>query len=436
MMIAGLRTAMVMLISAGLLVATLGTVPANAAAVQMSATAGVNIRSGPSTSTKIVGGLYRGQTVTAVSSANGWTKIRFRGGSAYIASRYLTRSKVAAPATVTGNRVTTTDLNLRRGPGLSYRILRVLREGTSVNLTGRSARGYVEVEVGSAEGWVSTQYLAGSASGLPTVIRTRLATADLVIRSSSGSNYRVIDRVKKGTRLSVTGTTQNGRAQIIYRNRVRWVTARYLSNTSVSQPSVPGLPPAVGARYATRALNIWTSATGSSRVDEVPRGERLRITGRTQSGRAQVIYNNAVRWVTSRYLSTTRVSQSAPAPSSYPGTERRLTAKTITVHRELRAKVPQIRTVGGWRPASSGEHPLGRALDVMIPNYQSASGRDLGYRIANWAQQNARRLDINYVVWRQRIWNIQRDGEGWRFMADRGGDSANHINHVHISVFA
>ena len=71
----------------------------------------------------------------------------------------------------------------------------------------------------------------------------------------------------------------------------------------------------------------------------------------------------------------------------------------------------------------------------MIPNYKSR-------RAARWAP--ARRLgpgqrtslDINYVVWRQQIWNIQRAGEGWRFMADRGDDSANHINHVHISVFA
>ena len=41
----------------------------------------------------------------------------------------------------------------------------------------------------------------------------------------------------------------------------------------------------------------------------------------------------------------------------------------------------------------------------------------------------------SYVIWNQRIWNIQRNGEGWRYMADRGGDSANHKNHVHITVY-
>ena len=101
----------------------------------------------------------------------------------------------------------------------------------------------------------------------------------------------------------------------------------------------------------------------------------------------------------------------------------------------VRAQFPQIKVVGGYRQASSGEHPLGRALDFMIPNYQSSEGRALGTALADWARANAREYDINYVVWRQRIWNVQRDREGWRFMADRGNDSANHINHVHISVY-
>ena len=236
----------------------------------------------------------------------------------------------------------------------------------------------------------------------------------------------MVGEVKKGTKLSVTGTTQNGRAQVIFAGAVRWVTARYLSNTAANLPSAPGLPNVVGTRYATADLNIWTAATGSTRVTEVPRGEALSITGKEQSGRAQIVYNNSVRWVTAKYLSTKPIAPGS-IPSSWASTERRLTAKTIRVHRSARAQFPEIKVVGGYRQASSGEHPLGRALDLMIPNYKSASGRALGTRLAEWARANARDMNINYVVWRQRIWNIQRDREGWRFMADRGGDSANHI---------
>jgi hypothetical protein len=39
------------------------------------------------------------------------------------------------------------------------------------------------------------------------------------------------------------------------------------------------------------------------------------------------------------------------------------------------------------------------------------------------------------VIWDQHIWNIERNGEGWRFMASRGNPTANHKDHVHVTVY-
>ena len=44
----------------------------------------------------------------------------------------------------------------------------------------------------------------------------------------------------------MTGATQNGRAQIIYQKKVRWVTAKYLANPQVDPPGAPGLPKITG----------------------------------------------------------------------------------------------------------------------------------------------------------------------------------------------
>ena len=71
------------------------------ATTQMTATVGVNIRSGPSTKAAILGGLYRGQTITAISSSQGWTKIKFGGATAHVASKYLSKgSKLPAPSRI------------------------------------------------------------------------------------------------------------------------------------------------------------------------------------------------------------------------------------------------------------------------------------------------------------------------------------------------
>jgi phage-related protein len=75
----------------------------------------------------------------------------------------------------------------------------------------------------------------------------------------------------------------------------------------------------------------------------------------------------------------------------------------------------------GGRPNAS-DHPSGHALDFMTRG-------DNGTQLANYAVSNARHLMTKYVIWRQRI----NSGSGWRGMEDRGGDTANHFDHVHVS---
>ncbi|MFC7330632.1 coiled-coil domain-containing protein [Marinactinospora rubrisoli] len=97
--------------------------------------------------------------------------------------------------------------------------------------------------------------------------------------------------------------------------------------------------------------------------------------------------------------------------------------------------------VGCYRPDGGwvvGEHPLGRACDFMVnPNGQMPTQEQMehGYAIAEWAQENAERLGIMYIIYRQRIWDIRRGDEGWRQMSDRGSITENHYDHVHISMF-
>ena len=93
------------------------------------------------------------------------------------------------------------------------------------------------------------------------------------------------------------------------------------------------------------------------------------------------------------------------------------------------------RAVGGW---VVGEHPKGRACDFMLNGNGSTPSPeqvDRGWAIAEWARENADRLGIMYVIYRQQIWDIRRSDEGWRDMADRGSITENHFDHVHLSMF-
>ena len=93
-----------------------------------------------------------------------------------------------------------------------------------------------------------------------------------------------------------------------------------------------------------------------------------------------------------------------------------------------------IKTVGGYRESATDPngHPAGLAADFMVP--LNSAGRAQDDRLAAYAKAHASELGIDYIIWYQRIWSVARASEGWRPMEDRGSDSENHRNHVHINV--
>jgi hypothetical protein len=116
----------------------------------------------------------------------------------------------------------------------------------------------------------------------------------------------------------------------------------------------------------------------------------------------------------------------------------RITPRMRQVRDQVDRRFGPFPAIGCYRPESSGEHPLGRACDFMLSSggvLPSGAGVQRGYAIAAWAQANASRLGIMYIIYRQRIWDVRMASSGWVAMPDRGSITANHFDHVHISVF-
>lgn len=114
-----------------------------------------------------------------------------------------------------------------------------------------------------------------------------------------------------------------------------------------------------------------------------------------------------------------------------PGIEQGLQIKTILAERLVSAHFPEIHNIGGVRPDYLKWHPNGQAIDVMIPNYQSPEGKELGDRIAAFALANSDRLSLNHVIWRRIIYD--KNGKP-SLMGNLGSDDANHYTHVHIAT--
>lgn len=111
--------------------------------------------------------------------------------------------------------------------------------------------------------------------------------------------------------------------------------------------------------------------------------------------------------------------------------EKGLQKRTILAARAVSTEFPEILTIGGVRSDSMRWHPDGLAIDVMIDNYRSEEAIALGDRVVAYVLENAARFDINHVLWRQTSYG---PGRAPRPMSNRGGDTANHFDHVHIAT--
>jgi len=199
---------------------------------------------------------------------------------------------------------------------------------------------------------------------------------------------------------------------------------------------------ATGIRYTTAGVNVRSEPSVNGKVITVlTAGSNVSITSGSVPGWAAIMYDNQRRWVRSEYLSTKKPSTSSSSSAatfsgisyapckSGSSVESGLTPDAIRVHRAICARYPQVTSYGGVRADSLPYHPSGRALDAMISN------STVGWQIANWVRANASRLGVSEVIYSQRIWTIQRSSEGWRPMSDRGSATANHYDHVHITVY-
>lgn len=119
----------------------------------------------------------------------------------------------------------------------------------------------------------------------------------------------------------------------------------------------------------------------------------------------------------------------------------RTAGSLIQLGKELRTQRPGI-TLGFGRNDSDSDHDfysvrdakgygVVRAVDIM------GAGADYDRLAANLAAKLGKHPAMGhgaYVIHKQKIISTDRLGEGWRGMEDRGTATANHFDHVHVSV--
>jgi peptidoglycan DL-endopeptidase CwlO len=119
-----------------------------------------------------------------------------------------------------------------------------------------------------------------------------------------------------------------------------------------------------------------------------------------------------------------------------PTTDGCITPRMLHAYQQVRVAGFTRYTACYRSTEDGGEHPRGRACDFSVePNgfgaVATGDARDYGNRLAAWLIANSDRLAVLYVIWFRQIW---LPGVGWSSYNGSGSPSAEHTNHVHLSV--
>ena len=190
-------------------------------------------------------------------------------------------------------------------------------------------------------------------------------------------------------------------------------------------------------RWTTTDLNLWTEpGKGAKKIGLLQEEKKILVTGRQFGGRVEVVWKGRSAWVTAGYLAAEKPVEEVASDGSGGDVDATCTngssvsagvsPNIVKVHEAVCANFPEITTYGTFR--GDGEHAQGLAVDMMTSGSR-------GWEVAEFVRAHYAELGVNYIMYSQRIWSVERGSEGWRYVEDRGSTTANHYDHVHVTTY-
>jgi N-acetylmuramoyl-L-alanine amidase len=119
-------------------------------------------------------------------------------------------SPVPLQAAIGGTYITTADVSLRSGPGVSYPVLTTLPRGIKIKVVGREDYWLkVESKHGDAPGYIDEQFAApegsteASTTTPPPPTGAYRTLVDVELRQGPGASYPVVARLPSGIKVNV-----------------------------------------------------------------------------------------------------------------------------------------------------------------------------------------------------------------------------------------
>ena len=273
-------------------------------------TNGLNMRSGPGTSYRVLTTINKGTKLDVISESNGWSKINYNGRVGYVYSIYLD-SIQPVYTNLTSKTVNTNGLNVRSGPSTSYGVVASLNKGSKVSVISEN-NGWSKILYKNKERYVSSRYLdsektnsqESSTTTKPTIKETKIVnTEGLNVRKGPSTSYSKLGSLSKGSKVSVISES-NGWTKILYKEQEAYVSSIYLdSEKSNSQDSTVSKPTIKETKIVnTDKLNVRKGpSTSYSKLGSLSKGSKVSVISES-NGWTKILYKEQEAYVSSMYL--------------------------------------------------------------------------------------------------------------------------------------
>jgi len=317
----------------------------------------LNVRSNPSLSSAVIGGVSKNQTVSIISESNGWSKIKYGSGIGYVSSKYLyagnntinsgnggsSSNESTQPGFVKLSN-SSSILNVRSSANLSSSIIGSLKNGSSVSILGKTGSWY-KIKYGSKVAYVSSNYISSSnnsnsssdnnsntSTGKGTV-KLSSTSSSLNLRENPSLSSKILGGLSHGSSVDILGKTGSW-YKIKYGSKIGYASSQFITTSNSSSSSGSSV---TNQRFGTvylsnkySTLNVRKNAgTNSSVISSLAYGSKVEIL--SSSGEwYKINFKNTTGYVYSKYIKDTAqkvvaFNQSIPQSKKYGVNENKVT---------------------------------------------------------------------------------------------------------------
>lgn len=310
--------------------------------------------------------------------------------------RFAVTTAAAAAVVSTGalaaNVTSTTNVNVRSGPGNSYSVLTVMKSGTTTSSLGTSG-SWTKVTVNGKTGYVYSKYLSGSngttskpstpTNTVNTSKTVYITASSLNVRSGAGTSYGVIGSLSKGKSVSVVGTSGNW-YKIKFGSGYGYINASYTRATAPTT-NPPTSSDSNGKTYycTTAGLNVRSGpGTSYAAKGSLAKGQAVSVVN-SSSYWYKIKFGSGYGYVGSKYISASKPANGTSAPSDS------VSATTKTVYTTCSLNV---RSGAGTSYSVIGVLGSGKSASVVGTSgrwYKIKYGNGYGYIGSAYTTSNA-----------------------------------------------